>query len=64
MDISFVLRIFGAGLVISLAYQILSKSGRDELALLVSISGVVIIFMLLVGRISELINLIRSAFGI
>ncbi|MBE6632454.1 MAG: stage III sporulation protein AC [Ruminococcaceae bacterium] len=64
MDVSFILKVFGAGLVVSLAYQILSKSGRDELAILVSVSGVIIIFTIIITKLSSLISAIRAAFGI
>lgn len=64
MDVSFIIKVFGVGLVVSVAYQILSKSGRDELALMVSVSGVIVIFTLIITRISDLISAIRTAFGI
>ncbi len=64
MDVAFLLKVFGVGLVVSFAYQILSKSGREELAVLISVSGVIIIFALLVGKISELLTVIRASFGI
>lgn len=64
MDVSFIIKVFGVGLVVSVAYQILSKSGRDEFALMVSVSGVIVIFTLIITRISDLISAIRTAFGI
>jgi len=64
MEVSLILKVAGTGLLVSVAYQILSKSGRDEQAMLVSITGIVIVLVMLVGEISELMNTIRSAFGI
>lgn len=64
MDINLVLKIGGIGLIISVVCQILSKSGRDEQAMLVSVAGIIIVLMMLVEQISELISIIRTTFGI
>lgn len=48
MDISLILRAAGVGLIVSVICQILSKSGRDEQAMLVSVAGAVIVFLMLV----------------
>lgn len=64
MNISLVLKVAGVGLIVSVAHQILQKSGRDEQATFVSLAGVVIAMLLLVGEISNLIQSIRSAFGL
>lgn len=64
MNISLVLKMAGVGLIVSAAHQILSKSGRDEQAMLVTIAGVVIAMLMLTGEIATLLNNIRNAFGI
>ncbi len=64
MDISMVLKIAGTGMLIAVAYQILSKSGREEQAMLLSLAGVVFVLMILMGEIGDLFNRIRSIFGI
>ncbi len=64
MDIALVLKIAGVGLVVAVAYQILQKSGRDELATYVSVAGVIIVMLLLVSEIDSLFRTIRRIFGI
>lgn len=64
MDISMILKIAGAGILVSVVCQVLSKSGRDEQAMLVSVAGVIIVLLMLVGEMSELINKIREIFSI
>ena len=44
MDISLILKITGIGILISVACQILNKSGRDEQATLLSIGGIILSF--------------------
>ena len=63
MDISLILRVAGVGILVAIAAQILSKSGRDEQATLVTVAGVVVVFLLLVGEIGNLFDTVRGIFG-
>lgn len=63
MEISLILRVIGIGILVAIAAQILSKSGRDEQAMLVTISGIVVVFLLLVQEIGTLFDTVRSTFG-
>ena len=40
MDVSLILKVAGVGILVAVAAQILSKSGRDEQAMLVGIAGI------------------------
>lgn len=64
MDTGLVFRVVGVGLLVSVAYQILSKTGRDEQAMMVSIAGVVVIMLMMVQQIADLLQTIRSLFGL
>ena len=64
MDLSLILKVAGIGLIVSLVYQILSKSGRDEQAMLVSIAGILIVLMLIIQEVSKVITSIKTIFGI
>ena len=64
MDLSLILKITGAGLLISVVCQILTKTGRDDQAMLVSIGGIIIVLMMLIQEISDLITTIKTTFGI
>lgn len=63
MDVSLVLKVAGVGLLVSVAQQILSRAGRDEQAMLVSIAGIVLVLLLLVEEIGRLFTLVESVFG-
>ncbi len=63
MDISLIIRVAGIGILVSVASQILSKSGRDEQAGFVTVAGIIVTLVLLIGQIGELFELIRSVFG-
>lgn len=63
MEISLILRVVGVGILVAIAAQILSKSGRDEQAMLVTVTGIVVVFLMLVQEIGTLFDTVRSIFG-
>lgn len=64
MDISFLLKIIGAGILIAVSHQILQRAGRDEQAMLLSLTGVIFVLLILIGKIGDLFGQIRTIFGI
>ena len=64
MDISILLKVAGEGMLVSVACQILSKSGREEQATLVSITGIVIVLVMIMGQLSQLITTVKTVFGL
>ncbi len=64
MDISLLFRVAGMGLLVAITCQILSKSGRDEQALLVTLTGMVLVFVMLIGEIGSLVETLRAVFGL
>lgn len=63
MDVSLILKIAGVGVLVSSASAILSKSGRDEQAMLVTVAGFIVVMLMLVGEIGELFDTVQSVFG-
>ena len=64
MDISILLKIAGVGFLIAASCQILQKSGRDEMALILSVGGIIVVLLFLVGKVGELFGEIRAVFGL
>ena len=64
MDVTLILKVGGVGFLVSVIYQVLSKSGREEKALLVSVSGMILVLLLLIGQLGELITAVRGVFGL
>ena len=63
MDVGLVLKVAGVGLLVSVAQQSLSRAGRDEQAMLVSLAGLILVLLLLVEEIGDLFALVESVFG-
>ncbi len=64
MDVSLILKIAGVGVLVSVASAILNKSGRDEQAMLVTLAGIIVVMLMLVGEIGTLFETVRSVFGV
>ena len=63
LDIGLILKVAGVGILVSAAAQILSKSGRDEQSMLVTVAGIIVVLIMLVGEIEKLFDLVISVFG-
>ena len=64
MDFSFVLKIAGIGMIVAVSCQVLSKIGRDEQATMVSVAGIIVVLLMLIGQIGELFETVRDVFGL
>ncbi len=63
LDIGIILKVAGVGILVSAAAQILSKSGRDEQSMLVTVAGIIVVLIMLIGEIEKLFELVCSVFG-
>jgi len=64
VDITLVLKVLGLGMLIAVSGQILSKTGRDEQVIWLTIAGIVSVLLMLIGEIAGLLTALRSLFGI
>jgi stage III sporulation protein AC len=64
LDITLVLKVLGLGMLIAVSGQILSKTGRDEQVIWLTIAGIVSVLLMLIKEIAELLTTLRSLFGI
>lgn len=63
-DVALLLKIAGIGMIAAVICQILSKSGRDEQATLVSVAGIIIVLTMLLGKLGALFDSLRQIFGL
>ena len=62
MEIGLVLKISGIGILVAIVSSILSKSGRDEQAMLVTVAGIIVVMLMLVDEVGGLIESVRTIF--
>lgn len=63
MDVDLIFKIAAVGILVAVLNLLLSRSGRDEQALMTTIAGLVVVLVLVVQQIADLFELIRTLFG-
>ena len=63
MDVDLVFKIAAIGILVAVLNILLSRAGWDEQALMTTIAGLVVVLVLVIEKISELFNLIKSLFA-
>ena len=64
MEISIIFKIAALGIVITVLGQVLKHSGREEMTLLLSLAGLVIVLFWIVPYISELFKAMQDMFSL
>ena len=64
MNVDVIMKVAGVGMIVAVVCQILNKAGRDEQATLVSITGIVIILLLVIQEIGTLLDSLKKVFGL
>ena len=62
MGIDIVLKIAGIGILVAAACQLLKHAGRDDIAMLTAIAGIIIVLTMVAGLVSNLFSNIQSVF--
>ena len=62
MDIDLIFKIAAVGIIVSILNQVLVRSGREELATMTCLAGLVVVLMIVVQRIAELFDLVKTLF--
>ena len=63
MDVSILLKIAGIGLIVMILCQVLSKSGREDQSMLLSLGGMILVLLFLVEEMGTLLDTVRRVFG-
>ena len=63
MDVDLIFRIAAVGILVAVLGQLLTRSGRDEPALMTTLAGLIVVLMLIVEQISRLFSMMKSVFG-
>lgn len=64
MDVDLIFKIAAVGILVAVLNLLLSRSRRDEQALMTTIAGLVVVLVIIVREISDLFTLIKSLFGL
>ncbi len=64
MDVDFVFKVAAIGIIVAVLYQLLDRSGRQEQAMLTTLAGLIVVMLMIVGKIGDLFNTIKSTFNL
>lgn len=64
MSVDILLKIAGVGILVAVLNQVLSKAGREDQAMMVTITGLVIVLMIVAKEISSLFSTVKTMFGL
>lgn len=64
MEIDFVFKIAGIGIIVTVIAQLLTRAGRDDIAMLATLSGLVVVLLMVVNMISDFFTSLRSLFAL
>ena len=60
MNADILFRIAGIGILVTVIAQVLTRAGRDDIAMLATLSGLIVALVLVVNMISDFFNSVRS----
>ena len=64
MNIDLVFKIAAVGIIVAILNSLLTKSGRDEQALMVTIAGLVVVLLVIAKEILKLFETLKTLFNI
>ena len=64
MDVNLIFKIAAIGILVSVLNQVLTRSGQEEQATMVTLAGLVVVLMMIVQQISALFELVKTLFDL
>lgn len=64
MEIDFVFRIGAIGILVTVVSLLLKRAGREDMAALATMAGLIVVLMMVVGMVSEFFESIRAMFAL
>lgn len=64
MDIDLLFKIAAIGIIVAVLHQVLVRAGREEQAMMTTLTGLVIVLAMVVKEISELFNTVKTLFNL
>lgn len=64
MDINIVFKIAAVGILIAVLNQVLTRAGRDDMAMVTTLAGLVVVLYWVVSYISDLFETVQTMFSL
>ena len=63
MDVELIFKIAAIGIIVAVLAQVLIRSGREEQAMMTTLTGLIVVLMMVIEQISRMFTMIKSTFG-
>lgn len=63
MDVDLIFKIAAIGILVSILNIVLTKSGREEMAMMTTLAGVVVVLLMVAKEIVNLFDTVKALFG-
>ena len=64
MDVDLIFKVAAIGIIVTVLNQELVRSGREEQAMLTTLTGLVVVLLMVVNMIADLFSTVKSVFGL
>ena len=64
MDITIIFKIAAIGIITAISGMLLKKAGKDEIATVISVAGLIIAFVMLLDMIGQLYETLKTIFDL
>ena len=64
MEVDLIFKIAAIGIIVTVLNLLLSKSGREEQALMITIAGLIVVLLMLIDQIALLFETVKSVFSL
>lgn len=64
MDVDLIFKIAAIGIIVSILNQVLTRSGREEQATMTTLTGLVVVLIMVAQKIAELFDLVKNLFDL
>ena len=64
MEVDLIFRIAAIGIIVTILNQVLSRSGREDMAMMITLSGVIVVLMMMIPVISNLFETVKTVFNL
>ena len=62
MQIDVLLKIAGIGLLVTVICQVLTRAGREDIATLATVAGMILVLLMVLSLAGELLNQVQAVF--
>jgi len=62
MSVDIIFKIAIVGILVSILNQVLTRAGREEIAMMTTLAGIIIVLLMVIDLIGDLFNSVKSMF--